>query len=290
MSTTYGDRLDAALRLANTDRQTLADQLGISVQAIGQVIAGKTKALTAENSAKAAKVLGVSGYWLATGEGAIDGVLEAKPSAVIPWPFARIREADLRALSADDRTMVEGALALAIAQVGIKLDIAPPEDQRLMPPPRPSPVRTEAEAANDTSFVAVRRMELKISAGLAGYSIDPQEDQGDGGFIYLARQWIERRDLIEQALLATTARGSSMFPRVHDGDIVLVNTANTTRRGGGVYALNHEGEFTLKRLQWEHNRWWLYSDNPDQKTYAPVMASDRTTIIGKVVLLYADEI
>jgi transcriptional regulator with XRE-family HTH domain len=65
----YGKRLDKALTLALKERKELADAIGISVQAIGQVIQGKTAALTAENSAKAARFLKVDHYWLATGEG-----------------------------------------------------------------------------------------------------------------------------------------------------------------------------------------------------------------------------
>jgi transcriptional regulator with XRE-family HTH domain len=65
----YGGRLQAAMDLAQIDRAELAKQIGISVQAIGQVIVGQTKALTAENSAKAARVLAVDHHWLATGEG-----------------------------------------------------------------------------------------------------------------------------------------------------------------------------------------------------------------------------
>lgn len=70
---TYGERLQAALEAKRPDdknpRQWLADQLDISVQAIGQVITGKTRALTAENHEKAVAALGCSGMWLATGVG-----------------------------------------------------------------------------------------------------------------------------------------------------------------------------------------------------------------------------
>lgn len=71
--TTYGERLDAALAVRRPNdknpRQWLADQIDISVQAVGQVIKGKTKALTAENHEKAVMALGCSGLWLATGQG-----------------------------------------------------------------------------------------------------------------------------------------------------------------------------------------------------------------------------
>lgn len=69
----YRSRLKTAMKLAQADRRALADALGISVQAVGMVLAGTTKALTAENSAKAARFLGVDAHWLATGEG------EARP-------------------------------------------------------------------------------------------------------------------------------------------------------------------------------------------------------------------
>jgi transcriptional regulator with XRE-family HTH domain len=65
----YKDRLKSALEIAGQDRKALAEALGISVQAIGQVLTGSTSALTAENNAKAARFLEVDPYWLATGEG-----------------------------------------------------------------------------------------------------------------------------------------------------------------------------------------------------------------------------
>lgn len=65
----YKERLAHAIELADSDRQALAVGLGISVQAVSQALVGSTRALTAENTAKAARVLGVDAYWLATGEG-----------------------------------------------------------------------------------------------------------------------------------------------------------------------------------------------------------------------------
>ncbi|MGT2508168.1 helix-turn-helix domain-containing protein [Cupriavidus basilensis] len=86
--TTYGQRLEEALAIAGKDRQQLSDEIGISVQAISQVILGKTKALTAENSALAAKFAGVDGFWLATGVGS--PLMQAGNDH--PWPFAISRE------------------------------------------------------------------------------------------------------------------------------------------------------------------------------------------------------
>jgi transcriptional regulator with XRE-family HTH domain len=70
----FGDRLTKALAIANESRDGLAKALGISVQAISQVINGITKAMTAENTLRAARHLRVSAWWLATGEGSPQGV------------------------------------------------------------------------------------------------------------------------------------------------------------------------------------------------------------------------
>ncbi|RYH66083.1 MAG: XRE family transcriptional regulator [Alcaligenaceae bacterium] len=65
----YGDRLKLALELGGKSRKELSASMGVSVQAIGDVINGKSRALTAENNARAAAALGVNPTWLATGDG-----------------------------------------------------------------------------------------------------------------------------------------------------------------------------------------------------------------------------
>lgn len=69
----YGERLLQAMKLAKLPeregRAKLAAALKITVQAVGMVINGKTKAFAAEQSARAARYLEVDHFWLATGEG-----------------------------------------------------------------------------------------------------------------------------------------------------------------------------------------------------------------------------
>lgn len=76
MTASYSDRLAKALAHAGKTRAELAACLrrpdgtqGVSVSAVGQVLAGKSKSLTAENSALAARFLGVNHLWLAVGIG-----------------------------------------------------------------------------------------------------------------------------------------------------------------------------------------------------------------------------
>lgn len=74
------------------------------MQAIGQVIRGDTGALTAENSARAARALGVDHYWLATGEG------EPLENAACPFSQELIRE--LSKLSVDEVVKHENSLRI----------------------------------------------------------------------------------------------------------------------------------------------------------------------------------
>lgn len=66
---TYGDRLAAAISDAGKSRADIAKAVGVSVQAVGQVIRGDSAAFTAENNAAAAIALEVNPNWLANGKG-----------------------------------------------------------------------------------------------------------------------------------------------------------------------------------------------------------------------------
>lgn len=81
--TTFTERLEEALRIGGKDRQQLADALGITIQAVSQLLLGKTKTMTAENCVRTARLTGVDSFWLATGSGE-----PTIPGASAPqWPF-----------------------------------------------------------------------------------------------------------------------------------------------------------------------------------------------------------
>lgn len=66
---TYGERLGWALERVHKSGAELARDLGVTKSAIYQVTGGQSASLTAPNSARAARILGVDHHWLATGEG-----------------------------------------------------------------------------------------------------------------------------------------------------------------------------------------------------------------------------
>jgi len=115
-TSTFGERLEEALGLAKKDRQELANALGISVQALSQVIVGKTKALTAENAARAARELGVDMMWLSTGEGeATVNLVQLKHSSTKEhehpyWPFLRVTQEMVSDLSPEQLKALDRVL------------------------------------------------------------------------------------------------------------------------------------------------------------------------------------
>lgn len=98
----YGKRLQQALERAKKDRAALAAELGVSVQAVGQVITGGrsgTQTFTAENNSKAARFLRIDPNWLATGDGPMvsSGL----------WPFALLTPEQLQELPPQHLETVE---------------------------------------------------------------------------------------------------------------------------------------------------------------------------------------
>lgn len=101
----YGERLKLALETAKKSRKDLAAAMGITVQAIGDVVNGKTRAFTAENNARAAAFLSANPSWLATGDGNPQAAPEPAPSPrELPPPsvagqnldeFVAVRRADV---------------------------------------------------------------------------------------------------------------------------------------------------------------------------------------------------
>lgn len=102
MTSTYGERLLRALTHAHKSRAELAAALvnpeggmGVSVSSVGQVINGNG-AQSAENCARAARFLGVSHYWLATGVGPM--LERAANPLVVEEPHAAYGITDANAL------------------------------------------------------------------------------------------------------------------------------------------------------------------------------------------------
>ena len=154
----------------------------------------------------------------------------------------------------------------------------------LLPGARPV---TASDHTNPAS-VQIQKVELKLSAGITGFQTEP--DRRDGGLWDLPRRWVERNGLIPERLLAIDVKGESMEPSLYDGDVVVINTADTSPVNGQVYAVNYEGEAVIKRLIREGGSWYLQSDNVSPRFPKRTCRGAECIIVGRVVRRETDQI
>lgn len=139
----------------------------------------------------------------------------------------------------------------------------------------------EVNLDHNEQYPAVRRVRFKLSAGASGFGIEYRDEEGAP--IVFQRDWFMSRGLKPEALFAVGVSNGSMEPGLHDGDTVVVNTAQNTPKDGVVFAVNYEGELVIKRLVRDGGQWWLCSDNPDQRRFPRKLADEHCLILGEIV-------
>lgn len=97
------------------------------------------------------------------------------------------------------------------------------------------------------NFVTIPVLALQASAG-NGTVNEPQSSYRVAG-MSVSRDFLQRRHLNPNSLVAIKVRGHSMEGVLSDGDQVLVNTADTTVRTGFVYVLLQGDELLVKHCQ-----------------------------------------
>lgn len=136
--------------------------------------------------------------------------------------------------------------------------------------------------SDDPYFTHIPKVKLRLSAGISGFEVEPEEYDGSTAAVPTA--WIERSGFNKEKLIAIHVRGESMEPTFYDGDLVVLNTADTTPTDGAVYAINYEGEPVIKRMERDAGQWWLKSDNFDQRKHGrKVCQGDACIVVGRVV-------
>jgi len=128
----------------------------------------------------------------------------------------------------------------------------------------------------------VRTVKLKLQAGVSGFAVEPEEEEGPP--IFFRNDWLQQRGYKPYNLLAVKVKGHSMEDKLYPGDLVVVNTADTEPQDGEVFAVNYEGEPVVKRLKRERGSWWLASDNQDKARYPDKECVDSTClIVGRII-------
>lgn len=146
----------------------------------------------------------------------------------------------------------------------------------------PGAKRVRAVDDDDPSLTQIRKVRLKVQAGITGFQVEPEHYDGETQGV--PTKWIEREGLNKEALLSIVVKGESMEPGLYEGDTIVVNTADKQLVSGAVYVVNYEGEAVVKRMLRDAGQWWLSSDNPDQRKFHRQLCKGAECIlIGRVV-------
>lgn len=154
-----------------------------------------------------------------------------------------------------------------------------------------TPAQSQAQLINlseHPELKEVPRVKFKLSAGVSGYAVEPEE--GNGKPIFFREDWFKTNGYDPTKLFAVLVSGQSMETSLWDGDLVVINTADTKPHDGDVYAINYEGELVIKRMRRDFGQWLATSDNTDQRRYAPKRCSEDVKIIGRVVYKQSERI
>lgn len=156
------------------------------------------------------------------------------------------------------------------------------EDERTS---NPEPINLD----DHPDLVSVRTVKLRLQAGVTGFSVDV--DQSDGPPIFFRAEWLQEKGYKPYQLVAMKIHGQSMWPTLHQGDMVVINTADTDPKDGVAFAINYEGEAMVKRIVRDAGVWWISSDNGDKARFPHKECHEGSCIIiGRVIHRQSEEI
>ena len=147
----------------------------------------------------------------------------------------------------------------------------------------------EVDMDAHADLVSIRRVKLRLKAGISGFAIDADESEGTP--LFFRSDWLRERGYKPYALVAVKVTGPSMEPSLFGGDMVVINTADIEPKDGVVFAVNYEGEAVIKRMIRDGGKWWLSSDNPDQRRYQKKECHEgQCIVVGRVVHRQSEQI
>ena len=141
-------RIREALSEIDRKQSDLARAVGISTPSVNGWLSGKTKTLKGRSLIRAAAFLNVNELWLSEGRGPKrkgDGQRDSDNDAGVfdpprsDWPFPGVPESVVRSLPDDQVQRLEGAILLALGQMGVRTAV----------PPAPIPAKHKAPDYSD---------------------------------------------------------------------------------------------------------------------------------------------
>lgn len=148
--------------------------------------------------------------------------------------------------------------------------------------------RISETIARPEEFAQVPVLEASLAAGAGSHN----DTEGVIAHLAFQRSWLKKLNISAAAAVIARAKGESMAPTIHDGDIVLIDRGNAEppkslrtegdRRAARIYALLDDGAARIKRLDLAApDTLAVLSDNPDHPPeFRPISA---VKIIGRVM-------
>lgn len=167
------------------------------------------------------------------------------------------------------KALMHFAHALEVDPKTIRSDL---EEQRLTP----------GVASDETDWAEVRASEQAVALG-AGAVVD---EYAETHKLKFKASSLRKKGLRPQNLEVYYGSGDSMEPRIHDGDAILFDTADTRVVDDAIYVIRHDGHVYAKRLQkLGDDLIAITSDNrsdPQWRKPVVVRSSDDFEVLGRV--------
>lgn len=147
---TFSDRVRARRVELGLSQVELAKKAGLSQSTVAQIERGRNS--RSAHILNLAEALKVHPRWLEGGEGPKDSGEDTAPDVAAvphePWPFPEIPEDEVRALAPAQLNALQGAIALAIAQLKLGIKVSPKQATPKLPPPARGSL-VDMDAADD---------------------------------------------------------------------------------------------------------------------------------------------
>jgi SOS-response transcriptional repressor LexA len=131
----------------------------------------------------------------------------------------------------------------------------------------------------DLQLTEVRRVMLRLRAGMAGFDAEPDMTTLDP--LAIPTSVVRAAKVNPATLLAMRVRDRGMEPMFFEDDWIVIDTADTAMRNREVFAVNWNGDACVYQLLNRGGQWYLAPINPE---FGPVnMKSGQCSVVGRVV-------
>lgn len=142
---------------------------------------------------------------------------------------------------------------------------------------------------SDKNHIKIENLNVKLSTEIIESRSLP--DIQNTFSVFLDKAWLKKNKVFVKDLIVAKIQGNGMKTSLHNGDTVVVNTANKDIKDNCVYAINCQDKYIVRRLiRRDNEKFWLILDNLNHKIYDEKFYANKSRIIGKVIYKQSENI